>query len=225
VELVLVRHAEPEWVRDGFNVDDPPLTPRGREQARLLADRLAMERFHEVFVSPMTRARQTAAPVFERLGQPEEVDDWLEEIRNPLWHGTPAEKADQAFREDRARPAHERWSGLPGGESVRDFVTRIRVGAALFLAERGIEPARTDLPVWKVGDPERCILLVAHAGTNAVVICHLLGLDPVPWEWERFVLGHASITRLEAFSTGEGHTFGLTRLSEVEHLPGELRTR
>jgi len=225
VELVLVRHGEPEWVRAGFNVDDPPLTPRGREQARLLADRLVQERFDEAYVSPMTRARETAAPVFERLGQQEKVDEWLEEIRNPLWHGTPAEKAEEAFREDRARPAHERWSGLPGGESVRDFVTRIRVGAALFLADRGIEPARADLPVWTVGDPDHRILLVAHAGTNAVVICHLLGLDPVPWAWERFVLGHASITRIEAFSTGEGHTFGLTRLSEVEHLPAALRTR
>ena len=26
MELVLVRHAEPEWVRDGLNIDDPPLT-------------------------------------------------------------------------------------------------------------------------------------------------------------------------------------------------------
>src|SRR6266511_1629427 len=67
VELVLVRHGEPEWVRAGFNVDDPPLTPRGREQARLLADRLVQERFDEAYVSPMTRARETAAPVFERL--------------------------------------------------------------------------------------------------------------------------------------------------------------
>jgi probable phosphoglycerate mutase len=181
--------------------------------------------FDEVYVSPMTRARQTAAPLLERYGRDEQVDDWLEEIRNPLWHGTPAEKAEQAFVEERARPAHERWSGLPGGESVRDFVARIRVGAALFLAERGIEPARDDLPVWKVRDPHRRILLVAHAGTNAVVICHLLGLEPVPWEWERFVLGHASIARIEAFPTGEGHTFGLTRLSEVEHLPPKLRTR
>ena len=67
MELVLVRHGEPEWVRDGYNVDDPPLTTRGHEQAKRLADRLAGEHFDQIFVSPMTRARQTAAPL---LGPP-----------------------------------------------------------------------------------------------------------------------------------------------------------
>jgi probable phosphoglycerate mutase len=79
--------------------------------------------------------------------------------------------------------------------------------------------------VWSVRDPARRVLLIAHAGTNAVTVCHLLGLEPVPWEWERFVLGHASITRLEALELGDGHTFSLTRLSDVEHLRPDDRTR
>ena len=29
MEFVLARHGQPEWVRDGFNVADPPLTERG----------------------------------------------------------------------------------------------------------------------------------------------------------------------------------------------------
>ena len=224
MELVLVRHGEPEWVRDGYNVDDPPLTARGWAQAGHLADRLATEHFDEIYVSPMTRARQTAAPLLARLGRAEVVDDWLEEIRNPLWHGTPVERAEEAFAEERARPSHERWDGLVGGEPVREFVARIRLGAQLFFAERGIEPAREDLPVWRVAQPGQRILLVAHAGTNTVVICHLLGLVPVPWEWDRFLLGHASVTRVEAMAAGEGYAFGLTKLSDVEHLPADMRT-
>jgi 2,3-bisphosphoglycerate-dependent phosphoglycerate mutase len=224
MELVLVRHGEPEWVRDGYSVDDPPLTPRGKDQAARLADRLAEERFDEVYVSPLVRARQTAAPLLARLGRDEVVEDWLEEIRNPVWHGTPAERAEEAYAADRARPAHERWNGLEGGEPVRDFVSRIRLGAQLFLAERGIEPAREDLPVWTVREPDRRILFVAHAGTNTIVICHLLGLSPVPWEWDRFILGHASVTRVEALPTGEGYAFGLSRLSDVEHLSADQRT-
>jgi len=198
---------------------------RGRDQAARLAERLATERFDEVFVSPTTRTRQTSEPILERLDHALEIDDWLEEIRNPVWHGTPAEKAEQVFSEERRRPSRDRWDGLPGGEPVRAFVDRVRLGASLFLAERGIERALDDLPVWTVREPDCRILLIAHAGTNAVVVCHLLGLEPVPWEWERFVLGHASITRLEALPTGEGHSFGLSRLSDVEHLPQDLRTR
>jgi len=224
VEIVLVRHGEPEWVRDGLSIDDPPLTVRGRRQAELLAGWFAAEAFDEVYVSPMVRARQTAAPILERLGREEVVADWLEEIRNPIWHGTPAEKAEEAFRENRARPSQEQWDGLPGGESVRDFVSRIRNNAALFLAERGIEPIGTTLPVWRIAGPARRILLVAHAGTNSILIGHLLGLDPTPWEWDRFVLGHTSTSRVLALPVGDGHTFSLTRLADVEHLPRELRT-
>jgi probable phosphoglycerate mutase len=214
-------------VRDGLNVDDPPLTDLGHRQAELLAEHLRDrgEVFDEVYVSPLVRARLTAAPIVKALGVAHEIAPWLEEIRNPIWHGTPAEKADAAYAADRARDPHERWEGLPGGESVRDFVGRIRAGAAGFLAERGITPARDDLPVWRIEGESRRIALIAHAGTNSVTICHLLGLQPVPWEWDRFVLGHTSVTRLEALPVGGGYTFSLTRLSDVEHLPVDARTR
>lgn len=220
-----MRHAQPEWVRDGLNVVNPPLTELGRRQAERLADALAGEEFDEVLVSPLTRARQTAAPLLERLGRDEMVDDWLEEIRDPGWHGTPAEKAEQAYREMRERPVDHRWAGIEDGEPVRDFVDRIRLGASLFLAERGVERADHELPVWKVAEPGARILVVAHAGTNSVTMSHVLGLEPTPWEWDRFVLGHASISRLEAIPVHEFHTFSLTKLSDTEHLRADERTR
>jgi probable phosphoglycerate mutase len=39
------------------------------------------------------------------------------------------------------------------------------------------------------------------------------------------VLRHASISRLEAIPLGDGYTFSLTALSEVEHIPVADRTR
>jgi len=225
VELVLIRHAQPEWVRDGLNVVDPPLTDLGRRQAEALAATMIDEKFDEVLVSPMMRARQTAAPVLEAFGRDEDVDGWLEEIRDPKWHGTPAERAAEAYKELRGRTAQGRWEGLPGGESTREFVDRIRLGAQHFLAERGVRRIEHELPVWEVAEPGARIALIAHAGTNSVTICHLLGLDPTPWEWDRFVLGHASISRLEAIPLGDGYTFSLTKLSDVEHLARDLRTR
>lgn len=224
MRLVLVRHGEPEWVRDGLSVDNPPLTDRGHRQARLAADALRNEHFDEVHVSPLTRARQTAAPLFEALGRDERVSHWLEEIRNPVWHGSPSDKAELAFQEERARPSHLRWEGLEGGEAVRDFVARIREASGLFLAERGIERLPGALPLWRIDRPDQDLALVAHAGTNSCLLSHLLGLDPVPWEWDRFVIGHASITTIQSYEMGDGHTFGLTRLSDVEHLELSDRT-
>ena len=82
-----------------------------------------------------------------------------------------------------------------------------------------------ELPVWQIAEPGARIALVAHAGTNSVTIGHLLGLDPTPWEWDRFVLGHTSISRVEAMELEDGYSFGLSKLSDVEHLPVDQRTR
>lgn len=222
---MLVRHAQPEWVRDGLNVVNPPLTDRGFGQAERLAGALEHETFDELFVSPLTRAKQTAAPLLSAIGRPEHVDPWLEEIRDPAWHGTPSQKAEIAYREMRERPVDTRWEGIEGGESVRDFTDRIRLGVTMFLAERGVERIEHDLPIWQIKEPGNRVGLIAHAGTNSVVICHLLGLEPTPWEWDRFVLGHASISRLEAIPVHDGFTFSLTKLSDVEHLAPSERTR
>ena len=225
MEIVLIRHGEPEWVRDGLTVVDPPLTDLGRRQAELLAGALRDEQFDEILVSPLVRARQTAQPLLEALGRHEVVDPWLEEIRDPVWHGTPAEKAAEAYAELRGRKAEDRWHGLHGGESMRDFVARIRAGVTGFLADRGVVRSEMDLPVWQIREPGARIALVAHAGTNSVTVGHLLGLDPVPWEWDRFVLGHTSISRLEAMELDDGFTFCLSKLSDVEHLGRQQRTR
>jgi len=225
VELVLVRHAQPQWVLDGLNVVDPPLTALGHRQAAALGPALADETFDEILVSPLQRARQTAAPLLEALRRREQVDPWLEEIRDPKWHGTPSQRAAEAYAELKARPSIAHWDGLPGGESMREFVARMRLGAEKFLGDRGVERVDGDLPVWRIAEPGRRIALVAHAGTNSVTICHLLGMQPTPWEWDRFVLSHASISRVEALRLGDGYTFSLTRLSDVEHLTPEERTR
>jgi len=224
MELVLIRHGEPEWVHDGLNVVDPPLTERGARQAQRVAEALDGEVFDEIVISPLRRPRLTAAPLLAARGADEVIEPWLEEIREPNWHGTPAELARKAYDEERSRAASARWEGLVGGEPSREFVERVRAGATKFLGERGVYRSQQTLPVWHIDESERRIAVFAHAGTNGVLLCHLLGLDPVPWEWDRFVTGHASITRLTSIQLGDGHTFSLTKLSDVEHLAAEDRT-
>ncbi|MEY3805261.1 MAG: hypothetical protein RIR69_73 [Actinomycetota bacterium] len=227
MEIVILRHAEPEWVKDGLSVDNPPLTSRGREQASVLADALHQEHFDEILVSPLVRTMQTAEPLLEKKKAELEIEPWLEEIRNPIWHGTPQEKAEEAWRAQRLRASHEQWSGLDGGEAVTDFVERINVGTSLFLEERGLSRSNSDLPVWHASkdfDDDKKIALVCHAGTGSVAICHMLGLQPTPWEWERLVIGHATINRIKTLTLGDGVTFALTLLSGNDHLAPELRT-
>jgi broad specificity phosphatase PhoE len=66
-ELILLRHGQTEWSRDGRHTGrtDVPLTPEGAADARALAPlvtrRLAGERLVAVFASPAQRAQRTAA--------------------------------------------------------------------------------------------------------------------------------------------------------------------
>lgn len=225
MEIVLIRHGQPEWMRDDLNVENPPLTALGHHQAKRMAEVLATESFDEVLVSPLQRARQTAEPLYDALDRSETVEPWLREIGDPDWHGTPYELAQQAYRELLARPSLERWTGLEGGESVRDFADRIIGGVDGFMARRGAVRTDGPLPVWKLERPDQRIALVAHAGTNSMAIGHLLGINPVPWQWERFQLNHTSITRLETFELGDGHAFGLSSLGNSEHLALDDRSR
>ncbi|WP_433503072.1 histidine phosphatase family protein [Pseudonocardia halophobica] len=71
MELLLVRHAQPEHVHGGTEPADPPLTAGGEEQARSLAKAVAAGTFglvDAVVSSTMRRARQTAEPVVQALG-------------------------------------------------------------------------------------------------------------------------------------------------------------
>lgn len=228
VELIFVRHGQPEWVRDAMSVDNPPLTEVGRRQAEATAAHLAASErtTTELVVSPLRRAQETAAPIAEALGLEPVTEDWLAEIGGPSWwDGTPAEEVEKMFREARNRSLDELWDGLPGGESVRAFHTRITKGADGFLERRGAVRVTPDPPQWRFPDDNRRIVLVAHAGTNATTIGHLLGIPPVPWEWERFVTLHASLSELEPIHIGGASAYSLVRLSVVDHLPADQRTR
>ncbi|MFT4219172.1 MAG: histidine phosphatase family protein [Microbacterium sp.] len=63
--LYLVRHGEQQDAEHGL--PDGPLSPRGRRQASLLADRLSGVPFDAMWNSPLQRAAQTAQTVAERL--------------------------------------------------------------------------------------------------------------------------------------------------------------
>lgn len=227
MEIILIRHAQPEWVKDGLNVVNPPLTEMGHRQAEALATSLNNEHFDDIYVSPLLRAQQTAAPILKALQRDLIVADWLEEIRDPMWHGSPEERAQEAWKAEKKKMSHERWTGLEGGENVDEFVARINDGTAQFLTSNGLERSDNTLPVWHETDSYhhgKRIALICHAGTGSVAICHMLGLQPTPWEWERFVIGHATVNVVSALKLGDGVTFGLSRLSGNDHLAHELRT-
>jgi broad specificity phosphatase PhoE len=223
--FTLVRHAQPEWVRGGLNIDDPPLTDVGRLQAERLGRRFRGQAVDTLLVSTLRRAGQTAEPIAEALGVEAEPCPWLAEIGSPKWEGTPVEYVQQVFRDQRARSVEKLWDGLDGGESFHDFHRRVTHGIQGFLDGTGSERVNDEPSLWDLADPGRHVVIVAHAGTNAATIGYLLGIPPVPWEWERFVSFHASVSTLEPIDISGRHAYSLARFADVAHLPPGLHTR
>lgn len=224
MEILFIRHGEPEWSRNGQAIDEPDLTARGRKQAELLGERLTDMAVDHVFVSPLERAQQTAEPIVRALRTEPVTLDWLAEIAAPRWEGTPSEAVERAFAENRARPVDEQWDGMPGGESFRDFHQRVSTGLRATLEDLGVRRTRDHPATWALDRPPHRIVVVAHSGTNSVALGTMLGIDPVPWEWERFVSFHASVSTVRDMAVGGEATFSLFRFADTTHLPERYQT-
>ena len=80
MDLLWIRHAEPERIAGGTGVPaNPGLTERGQQQAQRLADWLAHEHVDVVLSSPQRRAQETAAPVAAAHGLDVVIHDGLVE--------------------------------------------------------------------------------------------------------------------------------------------------
>jgi broad specificity phosphatase PhoE len=120
MEIVLARHGETEWSRDGRHTGrtDIPLTENGRRQGLLLREALREWSFELVLSSPLQRSLETC-----RLAgfgdQAETTEDLLE------WDYGEYEGITTAqIRE--SRPDWNLWrDGCPGGETVADVGRRV----------------------------------------------------------------------------------------------------
>jgi probable phosphoglycerate mutase len=168
--VVLVRHGETEWSRDGRHTGrtDVPLTETGRRQAQLLAAPLRRWSFAAVFSSPLARAVETCRLAgLECTGRRDDLREWD--------YGDVEGRTTPDMRRD-----HPGWSlwrdGVGGGETVEDVGRR---------ADRVIAEVRAIN-----GD----VALVAHGHLLRILAARWL--DLLPLEGRRFLLSAASLSVL-----------------------------
>ena len=206
---------------------DPNLTDLGHKQAALAAKRLGSDAIPptELVVSPALRSQQTARPIAEatRL-DPATIAD-LVEVKMPDWEGVTEEKVIEIFKTTKHRTPDEWWEGLQGGESFRTFHNRVTTALDDLLAERGMVRDPSDNQLWRVEEDPGRLVIVAHGGTNSVCLTHLLGIPPAPWEWEKFVLFHASFARVKMIPLAGAHVPSLRTFNDQDHIPADLRSR
>lgn len=217
-ELVIVRHGDPDYARDG-------LTPRGRLEASALSKSLWQLEPTALYSSPLGRARQTASFTAEALGLDVEILDWVAELDSLVdLEGLAAQKAawdlpGSWVRDDAAAPS--RWSRLP--ETVHRKVAgelgRVAVGSDELLARYGLVRVPEGYRVQPEFGAGR-IVVFCHGGLGLTWLAHLLDL-PVERVWAGFYLAPSSVTRIRF----ERRTAGLAvpralRVGDLGHLTG-----
>lgn len=107
--LLLVRHGETDWNADGRlqGQTDRPLSDFGRAQARRLAEELEREELQAIYSSDLSRARQTAEIVGERLGLPVVLDPDLREKDWGNWEGLTSAERDRVEFVGESTDAHQ----------------------------------------------------------------------------------------------------------------------
>jgi broad specificity phosphatase PhoE len=162
--LLLVRHGQSEWNAAGRiqGQIDIQLDETGRQQAQLIADRLAAEPVAAIYSSPLQRAKATAETIADRFNLPVQLDPRLMEydfgvISGSTWNDVVEKHPEFASR----------WLEDPWAVPVADSEGRVNFAARVMSAIQDIIARH---PVGQV-------VVVAHGGTFGVYLCAMLGLD------------------------------------------------
>ena len=200
-EILLVRHGESAPAVDGQPfplVDghgDPPLHPEGHNQAAAIAERLQHEDISAIYVTTLTRTRQTAAPLADALGLTPIVEPDLREVHLGEWEGGVFRKhvADGHPIAMKMR-LEQRWDVIPGAEPADAFRERVQ-GAITRIAEK---------------HADECVVVVSHGGTMGQILSLATGARPFSFNGS----DNGSISQLVVL----GDTWIVRRYNDTAHL-------
>ena len=196
-EIVCVRHgssAEADGLVDGHS--DPALSARGRAQAEAVATRLGGADAAGLFVTPLRRTAQTAAPLAARLGlEPVVVRD-LREVHLGVWEGQFSARMRGRDPISDEILAAGRWDVIPEAEDMDEFGARVHSGIESIADAVG---------------PDRTAIAVMHGGVIAEACRQATGSLPFAFLYAE----NASVSRLLRLASGR---WALRSFNDISHL-------
>lgn len=139
---------------------DLPLSPLGLKQASLLKDMFSPISFDNIFCSDLMRAQQTAKIIAVPRPAAPILCPEFRELNMGDWEGKTFSEIRTKFPKEFAERGQTIANFVPPrGESFTDCSKRV-------------------LPAfeWLMKSAGNTILIIAHAGVNRIIICHVLGM-------------------------------------------------
>lgn len=203
MKLIFTRHGETEWnrLRKTQGATDTTLTDRGREQARLLAERLRGQRIDVIYSSSLSRAMETAKIIAHEVSAPVISEPDLMEYGFGSWEGMHIDSLRDDFPEIfSAWDSSPAQCEIPGAEHFPSYSARVRnfLEKALSRHENGT------------------VMAVSHQLTSKLIITNALGISENGIH--SFRVDNASLNMLN-FSR---HVV-LEKLNDITHLLGERK--
>ncbi|MDJ0737583.1 MAG: histidine phosphatase family protein [Nostocaceae cyanobacterium] len=168
IRLLLVRHGETEWNREGRYQGqiDVNLNQEGKLQSQKTAQLLQNVELDLMVSSSMVRAKETAEIILQHhQGVRLDLHDGFKEIIHGLWEGKLETEIEQEF------PGQlQQWRTIP---------TQLQVPLGENLAQLWQRTVQAFDYIIKsaLNEQLKTISVVAHGGINQVLLCHILGLS------------------------------------------------
>ncbi|BAY82750.1 phosphoglycerate/bisphosphoglycerate mutase [Calothrix parasitica NIES-267] len=172
VRLLLVRHGETEWNQQSKYQGqvDVSLNANGKLQSQKVADFLKHVSIDKVYSSSMLRAKETAEIILQQHQGTSKLDnlelnDGFKEIIHGVWEGKSKTEIEREFPGELQRwyETPEKFK-MPSGESLQQ------------VWQRTVEVYESILKA-ALDNQLKTVLIVAHGGTNQILLCHILGLS------------------------------------------------
>lgn len=207
--IYLVRHAQTEWnnQRRWQGICDIELNDFGREQVAAVRELFTGISVSRVYVSDLSRAKETAQAVVDATGAPIEVRSSLRERSFGEWEGhTSAELNEQHPEQMAAYRADRDAYSPPGGQSWNIFAEKAVAAFGDVAREH----------------PHEAIAIVSHGGPIKAFINSVLGITR--GRLNRFRIDNASVSIVEQVNHDVASTIAwqLVALNITHHLNGKL---
>lgn len=218
MKLLIVRHGDPDY-------DIDSLTEKGWKEVEYLSQKLSKLDVKAFYVSPLGRAKDTAAPTLKKMGRTATECEWLKEFPCQIWRPDVKDKKiiawdwlPQDWMADERFFQYGHWfenEAMQEGH-VKEEYDRVIGEFDKLLAKHGYERKGH---YYKVNEENNdTIIFFCHFGLECVLLSHLLNISPMVL-WHGCVAAPSSVTTLTTEERRQGiAAFRMSSFGDISHL-------